>query len=327
MRKIGAILGITALAGVVFSPPPAAAFGIRVGPFYLHVPFLGHHYHHHHLHMRANPSEARSKNNDVSRGGYSPAARGGNVAKTEQADREALAETNTEALESCTGLAPGVTNLPIDQIRLIVHPTTDQEAALNDLSAASSQASDVVKSSCPSSAPLTPVGRVDAAKQRVDTTIKAIQIVRSPLERFYQALNDEQRRRFNAMGGSTEGPRSASNLASLCSQQPGGLVSLPVQRIEQVVQPNEQQQGVFGNLKRVAQNAANQLRSSCPTAIPQSPVERLVIVEARLKTIVEATKSIHADLESFYASLSDGQKARFNVMRPPPNSDSSQPER
>jgi hypothetical protein len=60
MRKIGAILGITALAGVVFSPPPAAAFDIRVGPFYLHVPFLGHHYHHHHLHMRANPNEARN---------------------------------------------------------------------------------------------------------------------------------------------------------------------------------------------------------------------------------------------------------------------------
>ncbi len=34
-------------------------------------------------------------------GGYSIAARGGNVAKTGQADREALAETNTAAIESC----------------------------------------------------------------------------------------------------------------------------------------------------------------------------------------------------------------------------------
>src|SRR5215469_10954984 len=31
---------------------------------------------------------------------------GGNTAQTEQADREALAETNTAAVESCTGLAP-----------------------------------------------------------------------------------------------------------------------------------------------------------------------------------------------------------------------------
>jgi hypothetical protein len=87
-----------------------------------------------------------------------------------------------------------VTNLPIDQIRQTVHPTADQEAALDDLSAASTQASDVIKSSCPSSVPLTPIGRLDAAEQRLDATIKAIKVVYSPLERFYEALSDEQRR-------------------------------------------------------------------------------------------------------------------------------------
>jgi hypothetical protein len=108
MRRIGAILGITALAGVVFSPLPAAAFGIHLGPFYLHVPFLGHHYHHHHLHMRASPNAARSRPNDVSRGGgYWITAREGNAAKTGRTDRDALGETNTEALDRCTSLAPG----------------------------------------------------------------------------------------------------------------------------------------------------------------------------------------------------------------------------
>jgi hypothetical protein len=43
--------------------------------------------------------------------------------------------------------------------------------------------------------------------------------------------------------------------------------------------------------------------------------------------MVEATKSVRPYLESFYGSLSDGQKARFNVMGPLPNSASSQPER
>jgi hypothetical protein len=265
--------------------------------------------------MRANPNEARNGPNDVPRGGYSP-ARGGK-AKSDQTERDALAETNTEALERCTGLAPGVTDLPIDQIRLTVRPTTDQEAALNDLSAASSQASDVVKSSCPSSAPLTPVGRVDAAKQRVDTTIKAIQIVRSPLEKFYQALNDEQRRRFNAMGGSTEGTRSASNLASLCSQQAGGF-DLPVQRIEQVVQPTAQQQSAFDDLKKATQNASDQLRSSCPTAVAKSPMARLDTVETQLKAMADAIEAVRPNLKNFYASLSDEQKARFNTMRPSP---------
>jgi hypothetical protein len=198
-------------------------------------------------------------------------------------------------------------------------PTTDQEAALDELSAASSQASDVVKSSCPSSAPLTPIGRVDAAKQRVDTTIKAIQIIRSPLEKFYQALNDEQRRQFNAMGGSTEGTRPASNLASLCSHQAGGFINPPVQRIEQVVQPTAQQQSAFEDLKKATQNASDQLRSSCPTAVAKSPMARLDTVEAQLKAMADAIEAVRPNLKNFYASLSDDQKARFNTMRPPPS--------
>jgi LTXXQ motif family protein len=315
MRRIGAILGITSLAGVVFSALPATAFGIHVGPFYLHVPSLGHQ-HHHHLHMRASPDEARSRPNEFSRGsGNRTSAREDNAAKTNQSDGDALAETKTETLQRCTGLAPGVINLPIDQIRLTVRPTTDQEAALDELSAASSQASHVVKSSCPTAALLTPVGRLDAAKQRVDTTIKAIQIVRSPLERFYQALSDEQKRNFNAMGGSTE--ETAGNLASLCGQQ--GFINLPVQRIEQVVQPTAQQQSAFEDLKKATQNASDQLQSSCPTAVAKSPMARLDTFETQLKAMADAIEAVRPSLKNFYASLSDDQKARFNTMHPHPS--------
>ena len=306
MRKIGAILGITALAAVVLSPLPAAAFGIHLGPFYFHVPFVGHH-HRHRLQMRAN--EARTKQSDVSRGG---------VAKTEQADREARVETNTQALGSCTGLMPGVANLPIEQIPQTVHPTADQEAALDDLRAASSQASDIIKSACPSSMPLTPIGRLDAAEQRVDATIKALEVIRGALARFYDSLSDEQKRRFNAMDGSTERARSVGDMAAICSQQAGSFIDLPVQRIEQVVQPTAQQRSTFDDLKKATQNAADQLRSSCPSAVPLSPVARIDTVATRLRAMADAIKSIRPVLENFYASLNDEQKARFNMMGPPP---------
>jgi LTXXQ motif family protein len=260
-------------------------------------------------------------------GGYNTAAQGRYAAKTEQADREALAETNTAAVESCTGLAPGVTNLPIDQIRQTVHPTADQEAALDDLSAASTRASDVIKSSCPSSVPLTPIGRLDAAEQRLAATIKAIQVVRSPLERFYEALNDEQRQRFNAMNGSTRGAPSAGNMVAACSQQAGSFIDLPAQRIEQVVQPTSQQQSAFDDLKKAAQKAGDQLQSSCPTAVPKSPVARVDTVETRLTAMADAIKSVRPDLQNFYASLSDEQKAKFNTIGPPPKATSSPQQR
>jgi LTXXQ motif family protein len=305
MRKIGAIFGVTALAAVVFSPLPTAAFGIHLGPFYFHFPLVGHH--RHHLYMQTNPNEARTRRNEV------------NAAGTKQTDREARTETSTEVLESCPGVAPDVTNLPIDQIRQTVHPTADQEAALHDLSAASSQASDVIKSSCPASVPLTPVGRLDAVEQRLNATVKAIQIVRSPLERFYQALSDEQKQQFNTINSSIENTDSAANMAALCSQQAGSFIELPVQRIEQVVQPTAQQQSAFDDLKSATQNAGNQLRSSCPTAVPKSPVARLDTVEARLIAVADAIRVIRPSLKNFYASLSDDQKAKFNMMGPREN--------
>jgi hypothetical protein len=206
---------------------------------------------------------AKEEPNNVSRG---------SAAKTEQADREARVETNTQALGSCTGLMPGV---PFEQIPQTVHPTADQEAALDDLRAASSQASDIIKSACPSSMPLTPIGRLDAAEQRVDATIKALEVIRGALARFYDSLSDEQKRRFNAMDGSTERARSAGDMAAVCSQQAGSFIDLPVQRIEQVVQPTVQQQSTFDDLKNATQNATAQLRSSCPSAVPLSPVARV----------------------------------------------------
>ena len=127
--------------------------------------------------MRVNPNEARTRPNDVS-----------DSTAAEQADREARAETNTDALESCTGLAPGVINLSIDQIRQTVQPTADQGAALGNVRAALLQAREIIKPSCPASVPLTPIGRLDAAEQGLDATIKAVQMVLSPLEKFYSRL-------------------------------------------------------------------------------------------------------------------------------------------
>ena len=110
MRKIGAIMGIAALAALVSSHLPAGAFGIHLGRFYFHLPLAGRHRHHP---MRTNRNEARTRPNES--GGDSTAARGRDA--TEQDDRETRAETNTAGLESCTGLMPAVTNLPCRSIR------------------------------------------------------------------------------------------------------------------------------------------------------------------------------------------------------------------
>ena len=107
-------------------------------------------------------------------------------------------------------------------------------------------------------------------------------------------------------------------MTAACSQRAGSFIDLPVQRIEQVVQPTAQQRSAFDNLKKETQNAADQLRSSCPTAVPLSPVARVDTVATRLRAMADAIKSIRPALENFYASLGDEQKARFNMMAPAP---------
>ena len=56
MRRIDACVAIAGLAAVIFSTSPAAAFGLRVGPYYFAFPpFL--HWHRHHRHyVRATPN-------------------------------------------------------------------------------------------------------------------------------------------------------------------------------------------------------------------------------------------------------------------------------
>jgi len=58
--------------------------------------------------------------------------------------------------------------------------------------------------------------------------------------------------------------------------------------------------------------------------VPQSPVARLDTVETRLSAMTGAIKSVRPDLQNFYASLNDEQKAKFNTVGPPPKAAAQQ---
>ena len=228
-----------------------------------------------------------------------------------------------EVTQSCGGFAPGVTNFPIDRIRQAIHPTGEQVSFLDDLATASSKASAVLSASCPNQPPLTPLARLDAVERRLEATIRAIEIVRTAVATLYDSLNDEQRQRLDAIGAedighargtATNGPSGTANLASLCSDQAANFTKLPVQRIEEVVKPTGQQQSALEQLKQTSENAADELRASCPTQTAGAPVARLDEMHNRLGAMVQAAKNLRPTLATFYASLSDEQKAQFNTM-------------
>jgi hypothetical protein len=228
-----------------------------------------------------------------------------------------------DVTQSCGGFAPGVTSLPIDQIRREIEPTGEAVAALDQLADATSKASDVLSASCPREPPLTPLARLDAVETRLEAMIKAIQTVRPPLASLYDSLSDEQRQRLEAIGAeeshhghatAAAGPAGADTLASLCGNQATGFTELPVQRIEEIVKPTGPQQTALDQLKQASAKAADALQGSCPTHVGETPTARLDAMSNRLDAMVHSVKGLRPTLGDFYASLSDEQKAQFNAM-------------
>jgi hypothetical protein len=102
--------------------------------------------------------------------------------------------------------------------------------------------------------------------------------------------------------------------AEICTGQESGIVDWPVERIAQQVQPDSNQQSLLDKLKNATARAVAVLQSACPTDLPSTPTGRLAAVRQRIEAMLEAVRIIGPALDSFYQSLSDEQKERFNAL-------------
>ena len=118
----------------------------------------------------------------------------------------------------CSGPVAGLASWPIEHIAKTVEPDETQRALLNDLKAATAQALDTLKASCPTELPNTPGGRIEAMHARLVAMLQTVRTVRPALEKFYQSLNDEQKARLNALGPEEQDQQQAqSSLARKCA--------------------------------------------------------------------------------------------------------------
>jgi flagellar biosynthesis GTPase FlhF len=119
---------------------------------------------------------------------------------TQTAQTETQRQTTAiQQADACANAKPGLVDLPIDRIDEVVRPTGDQEDALDRLSDATQKAVDALQATCPTSTPLTPVGRLEVMEQRVNAMLTAAKAIQPALEAFYASLNNEQKARFNAL--------------------------------------------------------------------------------------------------------------------------------
>jgi LTXXQ motif family protein len=103
-------------------------------------------------------------------------------------------------VNTCDGAKPGLIDVPFDQIEATVRPTNAQQRALDQLRQAGSNAINTLSSACPDVIPGTPVGRLEAMRDRFAAMLQAAQTMQPALSNFYASLNNEQKAAFNTLG-------------------------------------------------------------------------------------------------------------------------------
>ncbi len=228
---------------------------------------------------------------------------------------ERMTALTQNVAQSCTDEAAEVTGWPIDQIQAAVQPNPDQGRLLDDLGNAVVKASDVIKSHCPTRVSFTPTDRLADMQHRLEGMAEAVNIVQPPLAKFYDALSDEQKARFNDVGAASGPPprrvQQAQNPQGQCGEN---AMAFPTDRIDQVVHPTEAQRAKLDALQSASGNAVDLIKAACPTELPATPPGRLATEGKRLQAMLQAVQTIRPALDDFYGSLSDDQKARFNTI-------------
>ncbi|WP_456731559.1 Spy/CpxP family protein refolding chaperone [Bradyrhizobium sp. USDA 3364] len=125
------------------------------------------------------------------------------------ADRQRSGREATSGNGSCNAAQPAAIAWPGDVIDSNVKPTDAQRASLDALRDAATKAEDTLKSSCPPTDARTPPARLAAVAARLDAMLQAIGTVRPALDTFYNALSDEQKAAFDAVGPERDGGRTA----------------------------------------------------------------------------------------------------------------------
>ncbi|MCC6888666.1 MAG: Spy/CpxP family protein refolding chaperone [Hyphomicrobiales bacterium] len=96
---------------------------------------------------------------------------------------------------------------PTERIEQSLRLSAEQRTALLQLDDATARSAQILADNCPTGDTLTPPGRLAAMEQRLDTMLKALEVVQPALSRFYESLSDEQKARFNQLGARRQAGR------------------------------------------------------------------------------------------------------------------------
>jgi LTXXQ motif family protein len=107
--------------------------------------------------------------------------------------------------------------------------------------------------------------------------------------------------------------RRVPPLQQLCGDDSGEIAGLPIDQIQQAIQPNEAQRATLDDLATALISAAQMIRASCPTQTAFTAPDRLAVMQQRIGAMIKAALAVEQPLAKFYDLLDDEQEARLNA--------------
>ena len=100
----------------------------------------------------------------------------------------------------------------------------------------------------------------------------------------------------------------------MCGDDSREIAGLPIDQIQQAIQPNDAQRAALDDLANASVKAAQDIKAACPTQIAATAPARLKSMQKRIEAMIAAVGTVQPPLQKFYDLLSDDQKARLNAL-------------
>ncbi len=109
----------------------------------------------------------------------------------------------------------------------------------------------------------------------------------------------------------TSGP---NEVAQMCGEDTQDVAGLPIDRIQQELQLNDQQKTALDSLADASLKASQTIKDACPTQVASTAPGRLVAMQNRIEAMITAVNIVEPALDHFYGLLNDEQKARLTAL-------------
>jgi hypothetical protein len=117
-----------------------------------------------------------------------------------------------------------------------------------------------------------------------------------------------------ASNASTNANPAPDQLTQMCGDDSRDIAGLPIDQIQQAIQPDDAQRAALDELANASVKAAQIIKAACPTQIALTAPARLAAMQQRIEAMIAAVQTVQPALDKFYGLLNDEQKSRLTAL-------------